>query len=582
MAILGIDLGTTNSLACVWRDGKPELVKNSLGELLTPSVVCLDENGSLTVGAVAREQLITNPENTASSFKRWMGTHKTFALGGRTFTPPELSALVLEKLRRDAEEALGEPVTEAVISVPAYFNDNQRSATKLAAQLAGLHTERIINEPSAAALAYRLAHGEEDACLIVFDFGGGTLDVSVVECFENVIEITAIAGDNRLGGNDVDEAIARYFCAYNQIPQNVLSLEQQAVLLRQAERCKCTLAWSSMAAMFLPGPDGSSYTLTLTRELLAKLCEDIFDRMKKVLARAIRDSGRSISEIDHVILVGGSSKLAILPDFIASLFGKPPLKLDDPDTIVARGVGICAGIKERSGEIKDVVMTDVCPFTLGTSVVNDDKDQNPHMSVMIERNSVLPVSRSDRFYTTRDNQEKIRVDILQGEEYYARDNLKLGEVLITVPPEPAGKQWVKTTFTYDINGVLQVDVENPSTSRKKTAYVVNPSLHLSEEELEQKLQELAAIRGQLDQSEEEQLLLATAERIFAESTGQLRKEISRLLDLYRGMTEDKSAGPARRHRERAWMKAQLEKLEKYREDGVFDLDLPDSWEDDSR
>ena len=412
MAILGIDLGTTNSLACVWRDGKPELVKNSLGELLTPSVVCLDENGSLTVGAVAREQLITNPENTASSFKRWMGTHKTFALGGRTFTPPELSALVLEKLRRDAEEALGEPVTEAVISVPAYFNDNQRSATKLAAQLAGLHTERIINEPSAAALAYRLAHGEEDACLIVFDFGGGTLDVSVVECFENVIEITAIAGDNRLGGNDVDEAIARYFCAYNQIPQNVLSLEQQAVLLRQAERCKCTLAWSSMAAMFLPGPDGSSYTLTLTRELLAKLCEDIFDRMKKVLARAIRDSGRSISEIDHVILVGGSSKLAILPDFIASLFGKPPLKLDDPDTIVARGVGICAGIKERSGEIKDVVMTDVCPFTLGTSVVNDDKDQNPHMSVMIERNSVLPVSRSDRFYTTRDNQEKIRVDIL--------------------------------------------------------------------------------------------------------------------------------------------------------------------------
>ena len=263
-------------------------------------------------------------------------------------------------------------------------------------------------------------------------------------------------------------------------------------------------------------------------------------------------------------------------------FGKPPLKLDDPDTIVARGVGICAGIKERSGEIKDVVMTDVCPFTLGTSVVNDDKDQNPHMSVMIERNSVLPVSRSDRFYTTRDNQEKIRVDILQGEEYYARDNLKLGEVLITVPPEPAGKQWVKTTFTYDINGVLQVDVENPSTSRKKTAYVVNPSLHLSEEELEQKLQELAAIRGQLDQSEEEQLLLATAERIFAESTGQLRKEISRLLDLYRGMTEDKSAGPARRHRERAWMKAQLEKLEKYREDGVFDLELPDSWEDDSR
>ena len=509
-----------------------------------------------------------------------MGTQKTFTLGEKTFTPPELSALVLEKLRRDAEAALGEEVTEAVISVPAYFNDNQRSATKLAAQLAGLKTERIINEPSAAALAYRLANGEEDACLIIFDLGGGTLDVSVVECFENVIEITAIAGDNRLGGGDIDEAIARYFCAYNGLPQNVLSAEQQAMLLRQAERCKCALSWSAMSVMVLPGPDGTTYNLTLTRDLLSKLCEDLFNRMKKVLARAIRDSGRGIGEIDHVILVGGSSKLAVLPDFLASLFGKPPLILDDPDTIVARGVGVCAGIKERKGEIRDIVMTDVCPFTLGTSVVDNDKDQNPHMAVMIERNSVLPISRSDRFYTTRDNQEKIRVDILQGEEYYARDNLKLGEVVITVPPEPAGKQWVKTTFTYDINGVLQVDVENPSTARKKTAYVVNPSLHLSEEELERKLQELADIRRELEQSEEEQLLLATAERIFAESTGRLREAVGRVLTAYRGALEDQS--PSRRHRARRWMKEQLEALEKYQDGGVFDPEIPDSWEDDGR
>ncbi len=199
MAILGIDLGTTNSLACVWKDGGPVLVKNSLGEFLTPSVVSLDKEGRLAVGAVAREQLITAPENTAAAFKRWMGTQKTFVLGERTFTPPELSAMVLEKLRRDAEAELGEEITEAVISVPAYFNDNQRSATKLAAQLAGLKTERIINEPSAAALAYRLAHGEEDACLMIFDFGGGTLDVSVVECFENVIEITARSEERRVG-----------------------------------------------------------------------------------------------------------------------------------------------------------------------------------------------------------------------------------------------------------------------------------------------------------------------------------------------------------------------------------------------
>lgn len=576
MAILGIDLGTTNSLACVWKDGGPMLVKNSLGEFLTPSVVSLDKEGRLAVGAVAREQLITAPENTAAAFKRWMGTQKTFVLGERTFTPPELSAMVLEKLRRDAEAELGEEITEAVISVPAYFNDNQRSATKLAAQLAGLKTERIINEPSAAALAYRLAHGEEDACLMIFDFGGGTLDVSVVECFENVIEITAIAGDNRLGGNDIDEAIARYFCAYNQLPQNVLSAEQQAMLLHQAERCKCALAWTPVSAMSLPGPDGSSYTLTLTRDLLMKLCEDLFARMKKVLARAIRDSGRGIGEIDHVILVGGSSKLAVLPDFLKSLFGKPPLILDDPDTIVARGVGVCAGIKERKGEIRDIVMTDVCPFTLGTSVVDSEKDQNPHMAVMIERNSVLPISRSDRFYTTRDNQERIQVDILQGEEYYARDNLKLGEVVITVPPEPAGKQWVKTTFTYDINGVLQVDVENTSTARKKTAYVVNPSLHLSDEELERKLQELSAIRGELEQSEEEQLLLATAERIFAESTGHLREVVGKVLTTYRSVLDDKS--PSRRHRARKWMKEQLDALEKYQDGGVFDPELPESWE----
>ena len=213
-------------------------------------------------------------------------------------------------------------------------------------------------------------------------------------------------------------------------------------------------------------------------------------------------------------------------------------------------------------------------------MVDNDKDQNPHMAVMIERNSVLPISRSDRFYTTRDNQEKIRVDILQGEEYYARDNLKLGEVVITVPPEPAGKQWVKTTFTYDINGVLQVDVENPSTARKKTAYVVNPSLHLSEEELERKLQELADIRRELEQSEEEQLLLATAERIFAESTGRLREAVGRVLTAYRGALEDQS--PSRRHRARRWMKEQLEALEKYQDGGVFDPEIPDSWEDDGR
>lgn len=349
------------------------------------------------------------------------------------------------------------------------------------------------------------------------------------------------------------------------------------MLLRQAERCKCALSWAPMSAMFLPGPDGASYTLTLTRDLLMKLCEDLFTRMKKVLARAIRDSGRGIGEIDHVILVGGSSKLAVLPDFLKSLFGKPPLILDDPDTIVARGVGVCAGIKERKGEIRDIVMTDVCPFTLGTSVVDSDKDQNPHMAVMIERNSVLPISRSDRFYTTRDNQEKIRVDILQGEEYYARDNLKLGEVVITVPPEPAGKQWVKTTFTYDINGVLQVDVENTSTARKKTAYVVNPSLHLSDEELERKLQELSAIRGELEQSEEEQLLLATAERIFAESTGHLREMVGKVLTAYRSVLDDQS--PSRRHRARKWMKEQLDALEKYQDSGVFDPELPDSWED---
>ena len=441
MAIIGIDLGTTNSLACIYRDGRAELIPNELGKYKTNSVVSMMEDGSVLVGAAAKERLITHPESTAASFKVWMGTERQISLGKRNFKPEELSAFVLKQLLQDAERYLGEPVEEAVISVPAYFNDSQRCATKFAAQLAGLTVKRLINEPSAAALYHRYSsQTQDDSQMMIIDFGGGTLDVSIVECFENIIEITAIAGDNHLGGNDIDSAIVAHFCEQNGLSENQLDSSALSSLYRQAEEAKIALSRNGdKTETFRAITNGAEteasmairqgevlYGLTLTNSLLRQLCEPIFRKVKAVISRAMKDKG-SACRINDVVLVGGSAQLTVFCDYLEELFGRRPVVCANTDETVALGVGLCAGIKERAQELQELVMTDVCPFSMGVATYNDARDNNPHMAFLIQRSSMLPASHQGNFYTLFDNQQKLRFEIYQGEEYFVSDNLKLGE-----------------------------------------------------------------------------------------------------------------------------------------------------------
>lgn len=565
--MIGIDLGTTNSLVCVYRNGHTELIPNSLGEYMTKSAVSILEDGSILTGSAAKERLLLHPQHTAVSFKRFMGTDQEIVLGDRVFLPHELSALILRQLYEDAGAYLGQEIEEAVISVPAYFDDNQRNATKLAAQLAGIPAKRLINEPSAAALCYNLGVTYGDSRLMILDFGGGTLDVSIVECFENIIEIVAIAGDNRLGGDDIDQAIAEHFCRIHSLNFEALLAKQREALLFQAEAAKKALSQTEAdgEAMSLTGRVprlrlalDQNYEMELSRELLREICQPYLERIKAVIARAIHDSHLMPDKLDDVVLVGGSARLAVLGDYLEELMGRRPVVAEAPDYMVAEGAGICAGIKSRREELRDMVMTDVCPFSLGIAVCNDIKDQNPHMATMIARSSMLPVSRSESFYTLSDDQTHIRLRIYQGEGYYASENRQLGELTVRVPAGPAGKHFVHVTFAYDINGILHVDAESSGGDRRETV-IMNPRVQLSEEELQEKIKELKGLRYAAGGSEEDHLLMAKAERLYEELLGREREKAAWILDTYRQAIS--GGNPIELKKIRSYARIQLEALE---------------------
>lgn len=567
MMMIGIDLGTTNSLVCVYRNGHTELIPNSLGEYMTKSAVSILEDGSILTGSAAKERLLLHPQHTAVSFKRFMGTDQEIVLGDRVFLPHELSALILRQLYEDARAYLGQEIEEAVISVPAYFDDNQRNATKLAAQLAGIPAKRLINEPSAAALRYNLGVTYGDSRLMILDFGGGTLDVSIVECFENIIEIVAIAGDNRLGGDDIDRAIAEHFCRIHSLNFEALLPKQRETLLFQAEAAKKALSQAEAdgEAMPLTGRVprlrlalDRNYEMELSKELLREICQPYLERIKAVIARAIRDSHLMPDKLDDVVLVGGSARLAVLGDYLEELMGRRPVVAEAPDYMVAEGAGICAGIKSRREELRDMVMTDVCPFSLGIAVCNDIKDQNPHMATMIARSSMLPVSRSESFYTLSDDQTHIRLRIYQGEGYYASENRQLGELTVRVPAGPAGKHFVHVTFAYDINGILHVDAESSGGDRRETV-IMNPRVQLSEEELQEKIKELKGLRYVAGGSEEDHLLMAKAERLYEELLGREREKAAWILDAYRQVIS--GGNPIELKKIRSYARIQLEAME---------------------
>lgn len=528
MAIIGIDLGTTNSLVACFKDETPVVIKNVYGETLTPSIVSVDENGEVFVGKIAKERQITHPESTASLFKRHMGTKKEYKLGDKKFLPEELSSLIIRNLKSDAEEFLGEEVTEAVISVPAYFNDTQRKATKRAGELAGLKVERIINEPTAAAIAYGLHEKSSNTKFLVFDLGGGTFDISVLELYKNIMEVRAVAGDNYLGGEDFTKVLMEIFARRNDIDLNELDSKTYNLLRKQAEVAKRNFSKEKIAALSVRIND-KELKEEITLNEFEKDCELLLAKLRRPIERALSDAAIKLKEIDTIVLVGGGTKLPLIRSFVGKLFGRLPATNINPDEVVAMGAAIQAAMKKRDKAIKEIVLTDVCPYTLGTNTSIQKPGgyyESGHFFPIIERNTIIPVSRVERLYTVRDNQKKISVEILQGESRLAKENILLGEITVSVPPSKGGEQAIDVRYTYDINGILEVEVTVVSTGVKKTMVIEKNPGNMSKEEVQERLEELKEIKIHPREKEENKHLIARGERLYEESIGLARTYIA--------------------------------------------------------
>lgn len=535
MAIIGIDLGTTNSLAAVWKDGKPVIIKNSLGDIATPSVVGVDDNGEILVGRVASERLVSAPALTTSEFKRRMGTDVKIELGDKSFSPEQLSSLVLKKIKQDAEIFLGEKVEEAIISVPAYFDDRRRSATKAAAEMSGLKVERLINEPSAAALAYLQKHGFVDGTYMVVDFGGGTLDVSIIDSFDSVMEILAVSGNNQLGGKDFNEAIYREFILKNELLEDTLTPEEKGSIYKTAEACKISLTTVPLSVMSVNIAD-KTYTLSMDNNALIKIAGDVFEKVADPIRRVLRDSHLNIVDIQDIILVGGSCKMPTVAAYIERVTGKKVLTDINPDTAIAVGAGIFAGMKSRNEDFKEVIMTDICPFSLGTSV-RDIGTGELIMDFIIQRNSMLPTSKEHMYAAASDNQTHVTVDIYQGESVIPDNNIKLGTLEISCPPTRLNAPIAKTRLTYDINGILMIDVETMD-GKKHNKVIMSDSGRLSEAEINQRKAYLETLKIAPAEKEENRLLIARAERVIEETLSYERQAVIEMLMRFKYIIEN--------------------------------------------
>lgn len=532
--IIGIDLGTTNSLVAYFTEEGAKIIPNRLGENLTPSVVSIDKEGQVYVGKVAKEMKITHPENTADVFKRNMGSKKTYKLGNNEYKPEELSSIVLRSLKEDAEEFLGENIEEAVISVPAYFNDSQRKATKIAGKLAGLKVERLISEPTAAAVAYGLHQKKLNTKFIVFDLGGGTFDVSILELYKNIMEVRAVGGDNFLGGEDFTEVILGLFLKKQNIDINDLDIKTIAHLKKQAEICKLGFSNEQVSKMSCK-INNEIIESKITLSEFEMDCQILLEKLRKPIERALRDAKIKIREIDEIILVGGATKLKIVRNFVAKLFGRLPNTKINPDEVVALGAAVQGAMKERNEIIKETILTDVCPYTLGTDVVRDGFNGNKeggYFCPIIERNTVIPVSRIERLYTANDNQTTIIVKILQGESRLSRNNIYLGEVEVPVPKGRAGEEAIDVIYTYDINSILEVEVKVISTGFKKRLVIKKNDSVMTDEEVEARLEELKELKIPPREKEESRLLIARGERLYEESLGDIRRLIEYNLNAF--------------------------------------------------
>jgi len=528
MTMIGIDLGTTNSLVGYWTESGPMLIPNVLGKNLTPSVVSVDDNGEILVGQIAKERMITHPHVTASAFKRYMGTEKRYHLGNYAFSPEELSSFVIRSLKEDAEAYLRHEVTEAVISVPAYFNDTQRRMTRRAAELAGLHVERLISEPTAAAISYGLHEQQEDTTFLVFDLGGGTFDVSILEFFEGVMEVKSIAGDNYLGGEDFTQLLTSHFITTHQLDDASLDSKERSALFKQAEICKRGISTHPGRGQMTFTQGEQHYELEIDKDEFEKIAAPLILRLRHPVERAMRDAQLSSDELDAVILIGGATRMPMIRSVISKMFGQLPFTQINPDEAVALGAAIQVALKERNEALKEVILTDVCPFTLGIETshrTHADNYESGYFSPIIERNTPIPVSRVEEYCTLYDQQKQIRVNIFQGENRKVENNVKIGELNVDVPRGAAGEQIIAVRFTYDINGILEVDVTTVSTGVTRTIVIEKDPGKLSTEEIQQRLEQLKEIKIHPRDRTENRLLLAQAERLYEETLGEKRREI---------------------------------------------------------
>ena len=516
--LVGIDLGTTHSLIGQFTDAGPKLFANALGDFLTPSVVSVDATGTVYVGAAARERLSTDPDNTVAAFKRTMGTARETILAGKRFRPEELSALVLKSLIADAESCTGEKVTEAVISVPAYFSDAQRKATRSAGELAGINVERLINEPTAAALAYGLEARKDGSSFVVFDLGGGTFDVSILEMFDGVMEVHATAGDNYLGGEDFLEVLERACLHDLKIDPASVSAAARGLLRARLERAKVQLSSTNEVRVDVETAT-TSMAWSITEARFAELCQPLLARIRAPIERAMRDAKLSPDALEEIILVGGASRMPMVPRLVARMFGRLPLRHINPDQVIGLGAAVVAGMKARHENFKEVVLTDVCPYTLGVGVSESDaqgRQIDGIFSPIIERNSTVPVSKVQSYSPIMDFQTQLTLKIFQGESPRVVNNIALGELQMTLPKLKANENAVDVRFTYDVNGLLQVEaLVKSSNKRYELVIQQNPGL-LSDAEIRARLTELSALKVHPRDAQANTALITRAERLYSE------------------------------------------------------------------